>query len=352
MKMREQVGAFLLLVASVAAGCGGRRAQDGPAVSSARTAGWRPVHRITLPGDDGCTFALITSDGRRVVTGGSQGVAFVIDAETGRIEHRLAGHTSVILAADLAPDERTFATTGNDGSVRVWDLVEGKQLLRTGHKLPPDGQLHLHGLVYTPDGKTIFTSGWEKTVRKWDVATGRQILSLFTPLALTAQCWVSPDGSSIFVYAGQIFVGDAANGGELRSLGEGCRGGCGTDDGSVYVTADGRTLVLINANRTMAIRHIEIETGKETKTVPLAFERKEGEAIDFFFSPDRTLLAAGFEGGAVRVFETAAGKELFSAAENSPETSWMGGIAFSADNAVMVSADSGGRVVIWRRAGR
>ena len=67
----------------------------------------------------------------------------------------LAGHTDEALAVAFAPDGRTFATGGADGTVMVWELAEldrqvGPPL--TGHP----GEVW--GAAFTPDGRTLATA--------------------------------------------------------------------------------------------------------------------------------------------------------------------------------------------------
>jgi hypothetical protein len=54
----------------------------------------------------------------------------VWDVGRGRSLRRFAGHSKRVLAVDLAADGRTFASSGEDGVVRVWDLATGKELRR------------------------------------------------------------------------------------------------------------------------------------------------------------------------------------------------------------------------------
>src|SRR5262249_38511173 len=65
----------------------------------------------------------------------------------------LKGHSGAVLAMAFSPDGARLATSSLDGSVRVWDVVAGKELLCfRGHSQEP------WCLSFSPDGKRIASS--------------------------------------------------------------------------------------------------------------------------------------------------------------------------------------------------
>jgi hypothetical protein len=109
---------------------------------------------------------MITSDGRRIVVVGSEGIT-VREATTLEVLERLPGagvgdwlaasplrFQTVSAPYALSGDDRTVAIGGTDGSLRLLDLETGRRARRGG---PPCR--HRHRRRFTPDGRAVITTG-------------------------------------------------------------------------------------------------------------------------------------------------------------------------------------------------
>jgi WD40 repeat protein len=76
----------------------------------------------------------------------------------------LRGHSSFARRLAILPDGLRLASLGDDdGLLKIWDLESGQELLSlAAHEGGGDG------LTVSPDGDRIATSGWEGSVRIWD----------------------------------------------------------------------------------------------------------------------------------------------------------------------------------------
>jgi WD40 repeat protein len=86
------------------------------------------------------------------------------EVDTGKLLHRLSGHTRGAVPFDFSSDSRRLVTGGGDGTVRVWDVVSGQELLVL--------QAHsagVSGADLAPNDRYLVTTGQDDTVRIWDL---------------------------------------------------------------------------------------------------------------------------------------------------------------------------------------
>src|SRR5262249_6317672 len=109
-------------------------------------------------------------EGRQIVVGCRDGSVKIWDVITGKEVRTLEGHVPVVLCVSSSTNGRFLATAGIDGVVKLWNAASG-QLLQT---------LSAHtdmvtGLVFSPDSQRLASASVDKTVGFWDVTTGQQI---------------------------------------------------------------------------------------------------------------------------------------------------------------------------------
>src|SRR5205085_70340 len=84
----------------------------------------------------------------------------------------LEGHTGTVTGVSACPDGKHGASSGHDGTVRVWDLATGKcKVVLEGH-VKTKG---VYCVAYSPDGKRLLSGGGDKMVRLWNADTGELI---------------------------------------------------------------------------------------------------------------------------------------------------------------------------------
>ena len=116
--------------------------------------------------------AEITPDGRYWGVVGFDGLAHIYQnqepesADSYSVKaYSLQGHTGNVAGLAFHPLAPLVATSGFDGSSRIWDLNTGEELLSlTGHTLP------VQGIDFSPDGRRLATAGTDGTVRVYLVS--------------------------------------------------------------------------------------------------------------------------------------------------------------------------------------
>jgi len=141
-------------------------------------------------------------NGERVASASVDGSLKVWELATGNV---LLNLTTVAPAGTFAwsPDGRHLATTAVDRiETRLWDAATGKeiQVLRGSRKEDETRQGHTFGvrgaglvrLAWSPDGKRLASSYNDMTIRIWDLVAGQEVATLPAPM-MTHLAW-SPDG--------------------------------------------------------------------------------------------------------------------------------------------------------------
>jgi WD40 repeat protein/transcriptional regulator with XRE-family HTH domain/energy-coupling factor transporter ATP-binding protein EcfA2 len=157
----------------------------------------------------------LSPDGTRLVTGGSDGSAFLWDVTTGKLLHELPGQTGMFGSWDpiaFNPDGSLVACASVDGTVRIWNVNTGTLLQNLPGSIFPN-------VSFSPDGKHLLATGEENTINLWDIQTG-QILHKLTVPTLIYNIEISPDGKYLAADTldGIVRLWDANTGQQLLTL--------------------------------------------------------------------------------------------------------------------------------------
>ncbi len=80
-------------------------------------------------------------------------------------------HTAMVTGIKFSPNNHYLASTSNDGTVRIWDVTQGKTLYQINNSIP--GNI----IAFSPDGLHLAIGNVEG-VQIWDVETGRALVAL------------------------------------------------------------------------------------------------------------------------------------------------------------------------------
>jgi RNA polymerase sigma factor (sigma-70 family) len=245
-----------------------------------------------------------------------------------------------IEALSLSADGKRLATGGDDGIVRLWDLAAGKLLRRfdvTG------AVIRGFAVALAPDGKTLATPSRPKgafgpeQISLWDAATGEELRRMEERSEpACARLVFSPDGKMLAAGewdGGHVQVWDAANGKKIKSW----QGHTDTVT-AIAFSADGKRLVTAGADK--AVRLWDAATFAELRS----FTGHTDRVLCAALSPDGTLLATGAADATARLWDVATGKELHVLTGHKYG---VGAVAFSADGQTLLTGGHDGKILLW-----
>ena len=112
--------------------------------------------------------ARFSADGKRFAVAGAHGQLLtgevrILDAETAREVWSLKGHTLMVRDVVFSPDGLRLATaSGNDGTVRLWDLTAGQEILKLVDSVG------VGSVRFVSDGRRLIGATRDRRIRVWD----------------------------------------------------------------------------------------------------------------------------------------------------------------------------------------
>ncbi len=254
---------------------------------------------------------------------------WLYDLIDGKKSTILMANTAGIKTIALSPDEKTLASGGGDGIVRLWDLPSGthKQSF-IGH------EAEIFRVVFSPDGKTLVSASIHDT-NLWDINTGthKQIFDGYT--SVQTQMSFNNDKLTVATINGKTIrlSNSPVDDQELILKGheESITG--------ISFSPDGKTLASVGYEK--KIFFWDVNTGKHKNTIKV--RKNMGSLV---FSPDGKTIASELEDRTIRLWDVATGKQnkIIKGNNHTP----MSVVAFSPDGENLACWNSNnGTFCLW-----
>jgi WD40 repeat protein len=323
------------------------RLRPGQRDEDLRDFAWHYLHRLAtvdtarlvLAGHVGEVYhAEFFPDGKTVASSGQDGTLRLWDSRSGQLKRAIQAHASEANWVAVSPDGEMLASAGDDGMVTLWDVAAGRR-----HR--PPSLPHKRPVViarFTPDGRSLVTcTRGDSGILVWDLKAAKVRLTIKAEATDVENMAISPDGKLLAtVGSGGGFPPTGfAN---LWDLGTGTRAAnlvrqSGRID-AVAFSHDGTRVV--TGSHDLAVRLWEVPSGKPLDSF---LGHESGVYTVGFAAGDSTIVSAG-DDETIRFWDAATGA-VRGAHRGHASRVW--GLAVSRDGRAIASASRDGTVRLW-----
>ena len=259
----------------------------------------------------------VTPDGSQIVTAGEDGSVHVWSMSSGEEVMVLEGHSDVVTGVAVTPDGTRVLSRSDDKTVRVWDLHTGEAVF-----VSEGNEGEVCELAVTPDSSKVVSTSYKDGIRVWDLSTGMEVLAIKSPGIYSMV--ITKDGSQIVTCSEEVLcVWDLVTG--KQEMQWPC---CVTRSNALGVTPDGRHVVSCSDGA-----HLwNLSTGAEVMVFHADYSLR-AVAV----TPDGCHVVAGSARGTVHVWSISTGKEVTVLQGH---TSYVCAVAVSPDGCHVVSCST------------
>lgn len=125
---------------------------------------WECVYQLKAH-TDGVYALALNPNGEAFASSGNDGEIKLWHLYTGELKQSLTGHSDAVFSLAFHPDQHTLISGSNDATIKVWNLQQGKAVYTfKGHRSAVLA-VHLSG-----DGTWLVSGSSDETVKIWDLS--------------------------------------------------------------------------------------------------------------------------------------------------------------------------------------
>ncbi|MBN3962124.1 NB-ARC domain-containing protein [Nostoc sp. NMS8] len=235
-----------------------------------------------------------------------------------------------VFSVTFSPSGKLLATGDTNGEIRLYDVVDGQQLLTCeGHTG------WVWSVAFSHDGQILASGSNDQTVKLWDTSTGQCLKTLQGHNAGVKSVAFSAD-SRILVSGSEdqtIKLWDINIQSCLRTL-QGHTGGIQ----SVAFSVDSQLLASSSEDQTIKVW--DVSTGQCLQTL----QEHTRQVYSIAFSPNSHIIISGCHDQTIKVWDVSTGKCLQTLQEH---TNLINSVAFSSDGQIFASGSDDRTIKLW-----
>ena len=240
----------------------------------------------TLQGHIGLVGAVaVTSDGKKAISGASDGTLKIWDLITGKEIQTLRGHIGSVRAVAFIPNGKKAVSGSLDRTLKIWDLTSQEIQTLSGHTGP------VNAVAVTSDGKKAVSGSGDRTLKIWDLESGQEIQTIQDSGGPIRAVAFAPNGKRVVSRSldGTLKVWDLESGQEIQTV----RGLASSRIRAVAVTPDGKNAISGSDDGTLkvwdmeSVQEIQILGGHTSRVSAVVVTSDGKKAVSI--SSDRTI---------------------------------------------------------------
>lgn len=302
--------------------------------------------RFVLVHDGPVNSAECDPSGKYVLTASNDHTARIWELRTGIERLRLVGHTWPVRSAKYSPNGGLVVTASSDGTARIFETRTGTTIhvLQASSMEPSQAEGPSSPTVtdaaFDSTGRKVVTSASDGTTRVWNVEDGKEIRKWNSPgdsPYFDTLFWLAPRDSRIVL--GSIDLEGSAQVWDPIATSPVCKMAEWFPN-AIDFHPDGKRLVSASQSTDLAVIVWDATTGLRTQEM----KGHKGSVLDVAFSPDGATVVSASADKTARIWSTETGTELESL---NGHDDYVNTARFSPDGRLVVTTSNDHTVRIW-----